>query len=220
MITRSPLATMAPNPQDAGVPRRANPVPWGFCIHTTGSGVPKTARDHGISPIEAALNYYCSPGANFPHYVIDSTGKTVQVADELVRARHAGIEFDDRVLYLSGDWRARVDQSTLARWSNRWNGKKSPLGLFPSKSPNEDYLGCELIPQLSPLPNGSLFTDEQYGALKALLVDVARRYNIKLVGDRLVTHEDLEPLQRWNHQGGWDPGALRENPTFLWEKLR
>lgn len=219
MITRSPLATMAKTPQGDGIPHRTNPTPWGFCIHTTGSGVPKTARDHGISPIEAALNYYCSPGANFPHYVIDSTGQIVQVADELIRARHAGIEFDDRMLYLSGDWRSRVDQPTLALWMAKWN-KKSPLGLFPSKSPNEDYLGCELIPQLSTLPNGSLFTDEQYAALKGLIADVASRYGITLVGDRLVTHEDLEPLQRWNHQGGWDPGALRDDPTFLWGKIR
>ena len=41
----------------------------------------------------------------------------------------------------------------------------------------------------------------------------------KLPSPRLVGHEDIEPLERWNKQGGWDPGALRVKPKFVWASI-
>lgn len=217
IITRSPLATMVTNPQN--VTDRKVVKAWGVCIHTTGSGLPTKAAKLGIDPVDLAIQIYTASDANFPHYVCGYDGRLVQIADEKERARHAGISTTDRGYYLSGAWRRRVSPACLALWDKKW-GLKSPLGLFPSKSPNEDYIGVETIPLLKPLPSGSLFTDDQYIALSALVDDIGTRHAIVVTGKRLVAHEDLEPLTRWNMNGyGWDPGGLSNKPRFLWSKI-
>lgn len=218
MVTRSGLATMAAKPQ-TGVPLRKVLVPYGVCVHTTGSGVPKAAAQKRVDPLEVAVRYYTQPGSVFPHYVIGYAGQITQIADESLRARHAAIEGADRVLYQDGGWRGRVAAPTLARWKARWPEAKSPLDLFPPGSPNECYLGVEVIPSLGQLTDGGLFNDQQYRALGALLDDVCSRYGVSLQGSRILGHEDLEPLQRWTATGGWDPGFLRAKPDFEWSRI-
>ena len=215
----SSIATRVPHPRD--VTDRAKEQAYGFCVHTTGSGVPRRAKELGVDPLVVALDIYLEPDdpahgvfTSFPHYVISSSGALVQIANDRERARHAGISVGDRAMYLSGAWRSKVSSAGLALWDSKW-GLKSPLGLFPSRSPNEDLLACEMIPLLAPLPNGSLFTPVQYDLLAALLDDVEVRHRISLSGRRLVAHEDIEPLARWNRYG-WDPGALAPTPVFLW----
>ena len=215
-ITLSPLATLVAKPQD--VTNRKNVTPFGVCVHTTGRGVPTLAKKLGISPEEVAAGVYTKPGANFPHYFISYSGDIFQVADEVERARHAGIAPEQRPLYISGAWTRRVSAVGLRLWRARWPGKKNPLQLFPGKSVNEAYLGVELIPLLVRQPTGWLFTQDQYWALEDLLVDIEQRHSIVLTGSRLVGHEDLEPLERWNSKGGWDPGALNLSPTFYWTR--
>ena len=74
-------------------------------------------------------------------------------------------------------------------------------------------MGVELLPT----PRGpDWYTQAQYDALAALVVDVAQRHDRPPVGEHVVAHEDLEPLTRWNRTGGWDPGALRPQPRFSW----
>ena len=177
----------------------------------------------------AALDAYMrpdSPAAGdftaFPHYVIDGAGEIIQIADERERARHVAIPTEDRAMYASGAWRARVSPIGLAAWEAKWLplGKRNPLQLFPSKSANEDFLGIELIPLLEPPKGGGRFTPEQYDRLADLLEDIETRYGLELEGSRLVGHEDLSPLTRWNKAGGWDPGALRDKPSFFWRELQ
>lgn len=208
---------MVGRPQD--VADRSKRIPWGVCIHTTGSGLLREAKDHGIDPLAMAVELYCGAGANFPHHVIDWAGTILQIADEKERARHAGIDHNERALYLSGGWRKKVSAVALKMWDARWPGKKSPLNLFPSISPNEDYLGVEMIPLPMVDKTGSLFTQDQYNSLGDLLADIERRYNIRVVGQRLVGHEDLEPLTRWTSKGGWDPGAMTTVPVFHWDRI-
>lgn len=220
---RSPLATMVEHPRD--VTDRANVQTYGLCVHTTGSGVPTKAKEHGVDPMEIALNVYLAPDApsrgvftNFPHYVLGHDGVLIQIAEESERARHAAVESEDRAAYLSGAWRKKVSTVGLRLWEEKWPGFKSPSHLYPSKSPNEDYIGVELIPHLVPFPDGSRFSAEQYATLKALILDVEVRHNVRLRGPRLVGHEDIDPLDRWTSRGGYDPGSLQVKPSFYWAR--
>lgn len=212
---------MVARPQ-INVARRKNPVPWGVVVHTTGRGVLDAATREKKTPAQVAEELYTRPDAYFPHYFIGSDGIIFQVADELIRARHVAVSLIDRARYLLNTWRSKVPDIGVELWQARWQGKKSPQVLYPSRSPNEDYLGVELIPQFGREKNTTLFTDKQYSALARLLVDIADRWQIPLLqpgSPRLVGHEDLSPLTRWDSIGGWDPGFLRSRPYFRWNLL-
>lgn len=208
-------------------PNRANPdLIWGICVHTTGRGLPAGAQKKGLSPLAYAERIYCAPDppggfTNFPHYVIGWGGEIVQIASEKTRARHCGITAQERAQYLIGDWEHRLPPANVARWKARWPDTKSPAHLYPSKSPNEDYLGVEMIPlgQGGQGYGNTFFTADQYNALGALIKDCEARYHLQINGPRLVGHEDVEPLNRWDSRGGWDPGALRDSPYFNWALL-
>lgn len=216
MQTRSRVAEMVGNPQD--VTDRRSLRPFGVMVHTTGAGRwLQDAVKVGADPLGAAVDFYCKPKANFAHYVTDWSGTILQVADERERARHAGIDRAERELYKSGDWKAKVGQKALKLWQKSWPGMHSPLDLFPPGSPNEHYIGIELIPLLKRQKDGSRFTREQYKALTAFLKDFQERWGLGLGASRLVGHEDIEPLTRWNKTQGWDPGGLSDRPSFFWD---
>ena len=210
------LATRPPRLPRTGT-LRSSKLAWGILVHTTGRGVPTRAKDTGLPAHEIALAYYLSSGANFPHYLIAGEGTIWAVADETVRAWHAGITTEDRAQYLTGEWETQVSPEGLAHWRARWPGIKSPQHLYPGKSPNEIYIGVELIPSNDRTDNGTLFTTAQYAALSKLIQDVATRHGFIPAGARLLGHEDVSPLTRWDKQGGWDPGFLRDNPLFRWD---
>lgn len=169
--------------------------------------------------MERAISVY-SKGL-FPHYVIAWGGKLIQIAAEETRASHAGIDRKEYRAYRDGTWVNMVSKTSLDRWRARWREYNNPLELFPGRSPNSAYIGVELIPLLqTDSNNGSWFTQDQYQMLGYLCDDLTVRYGINLEGSRLVGHEDVEPLARWNRAGGWDPGAMRAKPRFLWSELR
>lgn len=214
----SPLATLAQHPQD--VTDRHQVQPYGLCVHTTGRGLTQRAINLDVEPLGLAVDTYCAPGiaTTFPHYVIGWDGTIIQIADDRERARHAGVDPLERLAYLDGTWMRKLNPAAVNRWFDKWPGIKSPSHLYPSKSPNEDYLGVELIPLNSRGDNGTLFTPAQYTALAELIDDIQDRYGQTLKS--LVGHEDLEPLTRWNSGGGWDPGFLRANPYFRWDLIK
>lgn len=222
----SPLAKLISTPRN--ITDRASAIPWGICVHTTGGGVPELALKKKISSIDTAVGIYTKPDnppddfPPFPHYVIDEKGGIVQIANERERARHVRITEEERVAYKTDAWRAHVSPFGLSRWDAKWgpHSKRNPLQLFPSRSPNEDYLGVELIPRMHPLANGSLFNAEQYDVLASLIEDIESRYGLFFEAGRVVGHEDLSPLTRWDKNGGWDPGQLRKSPTFRWRELQ
>ena len=215
-----------PNPRTSH--SRKLPI-HGVCIHTTGSGVhvKAAANWRGLSdPTQVAVALYTDKGANFPHYVVGN--KVVQIAAEDQRAWHVGIDTQDRQKYLSGTWKRMLSKDGLALWNLMWNPRfKHPLELSPSMDPNTDFVGIELIPE-----KDGTFNDKQYKNLakliriiferQGLFDPLADRYDywvyMRNIG-RLVGHEDLSPLTRWNKNGGWDPGALNKNPKFHWNKL-
>lgn len=235
---RSPLAHFVSNPRD--VRNRPKPKPYGLLVHTTGRGILKRARQLGIPPLEAAMEFYTKRGNPFAQYVGDQDGTIIQIADEREQAWHAGIPAAQRRLYKASkkvdNWRNHVSHKALIYWYERWYinwGISNPTELYPTRSPNQCFVGYELIPD-----RYGRFSPKQYAALSDFISDFWERHKlpdiIRLLPDhpplrhvryyslpepRCLGHEDVEPLERWNRSGGWDPGSLRAKPKFDWSKL-
>lgn len=217
---RSRHAIMAKSPQGADVENRVTPI-YGVMLHTTGRGILQRAEKQRVTPLKAAVDLYTGRGANFAHYVIDQVGMTVQIADEDERAPQAGITTAQRQLYLTGEWEKKVNPKALAMWKARWSNHKSPSHLYPTRSPNDCYVGIEMIPD----PQAQ-FSKAQVFAAAVLVDDILHRHRIDIDIDaahdlvrgnpHIVGHEDIEPLERWDAGGGWDPGALRLDSRFDW----
>lgn len=225
MTGTSELARPAAKVLRAG-PERSLPV-YGLVLHTTGSGIVEQALRCGLVPLDHAVDYYLDPDSYYPHYVIGWDGTIVQIADESVRAPHVG--FGERALYLSGEWAHEVNETLLALWRAAWPAFPSPAHLFPGPSPNNAYVGAELLPlpdapgALEPAYRGSTFTLAQHQAAALLAIDVGVRQGLPVGwsdGPRLLGHEDLNPIKRGAVGGGWDPGALRASPRLALRWIR
>ena len=230
----SPIANLVPGRRLDKIVKR---VPWGVCLHTTGGGVVAKAKKTGKTPIRVALDVYLASqaGANGypwggPGYVIAHDGGIWQLAEDTTRTQHVGsfVEgHDRRAEYLSGEWLKMCSAEAVAQWKAAW-GKlaKSPQHLFPSRAPNTDLVGIEMIPVGEgfgkPMAKGLKFTKAQHDAAVRLCMDIARRNAFPMgwwkQGDdgmcRLVGHESVGLIDRHDSGGGWDPGALRSAPYF------
>lgn len=239
----SPLAIQQPRRTDL-ITRRE---PWGLLLHTTGSGITAKATRRNRSPVDVALEWYRASqgetggqGANGypwggPGYLIGHHGELHQLADDDVETMHAGGPW--RAQYLSGAWASMCSAETVRRWRAAWPGVASPQHLFPSKTPNADYIGCEMIPCAigmgTPMRPGLRFTRAQHDTAIQLGRDLAARHAWPAGWERsprLLGHEDVQPLPygstgqgrygRSDGGGGIDPGWLREQPYFDFEYVR
>lgn len=217
----SPLARVVPGTRDPSTARKR--VPYGVCLHTTGSGLLDSASRAGVSPITRAIQIYVAMqngSAGYPWggpgYVIDTDGSIHQIAPDWAATNHCG--GNDRETYLNGAWVKKVSPETLRQWRKAWPKKKSPQHLYPHASPNTDYVGVELIPKPGPYAAGRLrFTEEQHGAAAELARDIAERHRFPAGWQwtsRLLSHEDIQPIMRHNYGGGWDIGFLRKHHFF------
>ncbi len=229
-INRSPLAVQVAGMRDPATAKRR--APWGLLLHTTGRGVTSLAAKRGEAAIDVAIRVYrdSQNGSNGykwggPHYVLDHAGTFHQIAPDDAKTAHAG--GSDRAKYLSGDWENEASLEVVQRWHEQWPHLRNPYDLFPSKSPNDDYVGVEMIPCGAglgkPAGPGLLFTTAQHDAIAPFARDLARRHGWP--GDwhrtgRLVGHEDVQPIERDDAHGGWDPGWLRAAPYFDFERVR
>lgn len=230
-LSYSPLARRVPGVRD---PLLARPrKPWGFLLHTTGGGVTAKAKRDGASPIAVAIAVYISSqnGSNGyfwggPAYVADHEGALHQLAPDEALTAHAG--GPHRGAYLDGSWVGKVSPETVAQWHRRWPGRKNPYSMFPSTSPNVDYVGLEMIPigdgfGGEPMAPGLRFTRAQHDAAIALGHDLAQRHGWPAGwydSGRLVCHEDVDPIERSDAHGGWDPGVMRTLPYFDLEYVK
>jgi N-acetyl-anhydromuramyl-L-alanine amidase AmpD len=202
-------------------PARSAPI-YGVAVHQTGSSTVEAALKAGANPLEYLADYYLKPDSYSAHYVIGWDGEIVQVVPDDEKAEHIGFLPVDRQAFLDGSWVTHLPASVVALWRAKWPAFKSPAHLFPGPSPNNVFVGMELIPivdgaGVQPLEPGMLFTQEQHDAAVELAADIAARAQLPTgwqLGNRLLCHEDVNPLQRTNSHGGWDPGALREQPWF------
>lgn len=206
---------------------------WGFLLHTTGGGVTDQARREARVPLEVAIATYIASqnGSNGykwggPGYVIDFDGAIYQLAPDDCETEHAGGPY--RQEYLSGAWTGHCSPETVAQWRARWPNFKNPYALFPSHRPNVDYVGCEMIPigdgfGGAPMRPGLRFTKAQHDAAIALGRDIGARAGWPAgwaTSSRFLGHEDVDPIERSDAHGGWDPGWLRSLPYFDMDYVR
>lgn len=228
----SPLARQVSGVRDPKLGKHRDP--WGLLFHTTGRGVPEKAKRTGREPIDVAIKTYISSqnGSNGykwggPTYVLNYDGTLYQLAPENIFTNHCG--GTDRSEYLSGKWIEKAAPAAVAQWHAQWGPRyKHPYQLFPSKSPNNEYVGVEIIPIGSglggtPMRAGLLFTKAQHDTAVDLARDIAARHGWPADWHRtprLLGHEDVQLLNRMDKHGGWDPGWLREKPYFDFDYIR
>lgn len=219
-------------------------VIYGALVHTTGGGVTDKAvyekvngkrrkRSLPLNPLTVAVDTYRASqnGSNGylwggPTYVIPHDGTPYQLCPEEVFTNHCG--GPNRKFYRDMSWITKVSPTTVARWNAQWGPKfDDPYDLFPSTTPNRDYVGIELIPcgdgLGDPRKPGERFTKLQYESLIELLRDIGQRHAFPAGwwrGPRLVGHEDVDPIQRSDKGGGWDPGHLRDPRYFDFDYVR
>jgi N-acetylmuramoyl-L-alanine amidase/Putative peptidoglycan binding domain len=209
--TDSPLAVIKGKMRSG----RARNLPVaGICVHTTGGGPAKKASSKRTA-LDLAHDFYVNGSEGFPHYVIDYDGRIVQTCKESQVSWHAGWA------KLGGIKRWQT-WTAPQWWQQVWvpKGISSPAQLMSNgaRDPNSVFIGIELLADKS----GYGFTDAQYNALARLVRDIAQRHNLTITGApsrQLLGHEDVDPISRQNKDGGWDPGAHRNNPQFSWARL-
>ena len=233
MATRSysPLAKKVAGVRDPL--KAALRKPWGYLLHTTGSGVTAKAKKERRAPIDVAIEIYIASqnGSNGyfwggPNYVLNYDGMLYQIAPDEAHTHHAG--GPHRNTYLDGSWVSKVSVEVAAQWRKQWPTRKGPYHLFPSTSPNEDFVGLEIIPIAdgfggTPMRPGLRFTKAQHDAAIALGRDLGARHGWPAkwsAGSRLLGHEDVDPIERSDARGGWDPGWLRAAPYFDFAYVR
>ena len=190
---------------------------FGVLIHTTGGGIAKLARLKGRTVEAVTRSVYGNVGMTFAHRVVMPEGWILRCAEDSIIAPHCGVKAWQRAALLDGTWRAHVSDEGERLWDARWPGVKSPQHLFPTASGNDAYLGIETVQgETTDKETASRFTMAQYRATAAQIVAWERTHGFVAEGRRLVTHEDLQPFERWDAHGGWDPGWLRIPATYNW----
>jgi hypothetical protein len=195
--------------------RKRTDIIYGLAIHTMGTDPWDVARKHKVDPFEWVVSYYARPDSYGPTYAMDRKGTLIQISSEDEKAQHIGLTAKQRNAYLSGDWE-RKNPIDSKRWRTRWPTAASPSHLYPGPSPNNVYIGVELLPDPE---YGCYFTDEQYHGVSMLWADIRDRHKLPDTITRLVGHEDINPMDRFDEGGGWDPGGLRDKPSFDWKKV-
>lgn len=195
------------------LPQRTQPIA-AVVVHTTGD-----------TDIEKILRFYQADDGLQPHYVIDVAGTVRRCAWEHQVAYHCKIDPAEARLYQLGyqEWSTWVwrderpvhvgNEFTGYRfWHAQWSGLQSPLELVTGAHPNSSSIGIEL--QQPAKPGADIFTDAQYAALAALLLDIHEREGVPLDRRHLLGHSDCSPMRRCNSTGSWDPGQ-----RFSWNRV-
>ena len=216
------------------------PVGWigkvfGLVVHTTGGGLPSSAKSKGIYHTVRAVDYYSQ--SHGCHYVNGwrgvAGGDLLQVANEREQANGVGVGEQRRSID-QGRFEKDLPARVVAQWRARWPGVEHPLRLLPgTKTANSCYVHVECVPcvfhhgkklitEATPMRTGLRFTQAQHEAVALLACDIARRNGWPMHerwwrSARLVGHEDLTPYNRHDKVGGWDPGGMRAAPYFDWD---
>jgi hypothetical protein len=205
----SPLATPVPAMRDVTGSRML--TPQALVVHTTGRGIYVAAKKLGVTPLDWVLADYQTLGRNFPHYVLDTNGGLYQIAKESEMAWHCKITDLEHELYWDHSWRDKQNANALKMWDAKFP-LTNPAAILDGR-PNAVTIAVEMIPLQVRGPNGFLFTEQQRIGISNLADDISERWKRSPI--RILTHEDLSPLTRWDAKGGWDPGVLRATP-FCW----
>lgn len=204
---------------------------FGLMVHTTGDKLGRRWHErqasHSRDGWREVVDAYS--GKLGPHYAICPDGMLVVLRKHTRVAYHCGVSAAERQDFLTGRWEDVALPRVLRWWRGRWPGYKSPQHLYPSRSPNQDYIGVEMVPAGGyvgrtwtydakvPRCGMTRYTVRQMGVLAKLALELAESNRWPggwENGPRLVGHEDINPITR----PGWDPGDMIGG--FSWSTLR
>lgn len=206
------------------LPSHGSMNPWGLLVHSTGNGLAQKALQSG-NIAQTAIDVYSNMKEG-PAYCIAPDGTLIKFREPNTVSWHAGVSSGDRQDYLTGRWETTVDKKIVDWWKLRWPGRKSPQHLYPTKSPNECFVGVELIPcgvyqkstwvplMGTPATPQSRYTAEQYTRLALLYTSLSISFGWPPGITRLLGHEDIDPKDR----PGYDPGSY--HGWFSWSLIR
>lgn len=220
------------DPGKGAGPRKAGA--WGVAYHTTGSSLPKGALAKGEDPFKAGIAYYRKYDPGGPTYLIGyEPGQIAMItADENLITWHAGTSNAATIAAnKDGSWRQKVSPATVFHWERVYGVGKNPYSVdgttrnsvLPSASPNDNLIGVEMIPVTdgskywgTPMRPGLRFSKWQHDAARDLAKDLARRWGWPpgWQDTRILSHEAVNPIERYDSAGGWDPGWIRAVPFF------
>lgn len=187
-------------------------------------------------PLEAAVHVYARIMNSSGHFVIGYHGEVVQTVPMDWSAWHAGyggarkrsrmMDFFLKKRYarqgpspdfpLSGIPRIEPrwfywSKGRYKWWRKKWyvlHGYESPMEWFPELDVNRHTIGFELLA----VPGNEQYSQEQlYGGEKGMglvraVQEVAKRFEIPIDRDHILTHSDVCPLSRTTRSGRpWDP---------------
>lgn len=189
-------------------------------IHSTGPGMAKYARTYKLTDEETVSRVYGNPGNSCAHVVGLPDGTRIRTTAYSLVAPHCGVSKVQRQRLLDGSWRAWTSDEAEAQWDKWWPGVKSPQHLFPTASGNDSCEGFETwkLDEIDP-ETTSYYTIHQYRSTAQWVVERERALGFVAEGVRLLTHDALDPFERWDSKGGRDPGAMRPNPFYNWPLL-
>lgn len=186
-------------------------------IHTTGWGPVRRHREQGRAyseptPFDTALRMYRSGivGRAGPHYLVGQQGQCAQMCPEGLAAWHVGKKRSGR--YRWGFWQTR----SLRWWGDRWEGMSSPRDLaggmlWAGGSCNANTKGIEVVPPETGARDP--WSDECWGTLVDLVLDLHKRNGKPPVRERVLTHSDAHPIARSAKGEPWDPSPTQ----WSWE---
>lgn len=181
------------------------------CLHITGRSTYINAAKRKVPPLQHLGEYFDKTGNPFSHYSIDPWGRIACHADEKQRPQSQGWA-------ALGGYHAVQALHPPSWWfdeENGWPKLNHPIDLLPDDchTPNDRSVSIEFIQW----GNQFRLTESQYEAGHALVVDICSRHGLPLERGVVLSHEDVNPWTRGTKAGGWDVGAIREDPRFCWE---
>jgi hypothetical protein len=190
-------------------------------IHSTGPGMSKYARIHELTNEETVARVYGNPGNSCAHVCVLPDGARIRTTPYDLVAPHCGASSVQRQRMLDGSWRAWTSDDAEEQWAKLWPGVKSPQHLFPTASANDSCEGLETWKGDAIDPEtGTRYTMAQYRSTAQWVVQRERALGFLADGVRLLTHEAVQPFERWDDVGGHDPGVMRPVPLYNWPLLR
>ena len=125
--------------------------------------------------------------------------------------------YPNDALYVDGDLKpvwdeteamfvARADEQMWAQYDyfkSRWGYQDFPVNFTVDPDPNNYTIGIEILSFGALAADENIYTPEMYGTLQRLVKDLSDKYSIPMEKERVVGHEDVNPIARF----GWDPAA-------------
>ncbi len=82
-------------------------------------------------------------------------------------------------------------------FNSRWPDLDMPVNFAVDENPNNYSIGIEIVGYGAKTADPKAYTPAMYTSLRLLVNDLSGKYSIPLTKDRVVGHDDVNPIARW-----------------------